>query len=90
MVNKLLKRDTRPHVLSRMAKERGTTVEMLIKGALNERGSVLGAAKLLGVSANTIYHHLRKRNLTVKRTQLITLEKEHVLEQPDAQFITRT
>jgi len=80
MNNKKLDKNSRPHVLTRLAMAQNTTPVALVTAALTKRGSVLGAAKELGVATGTIYHHLRKMNLTVKRNQSIELEKEHDFE----------
>lgn len=81
---KKLDKNSRPHVLTRLAVEKNTTPEALVTDALTKRGSILGAAKELGVATGTIYHHLRKMNLTVKRNQSIELEKEDALDTANA------
>lgn len=46
--------------LTEIARERGKTVNQLVKEAVEKRGSILGAAKELGVTQATINYHLGK------------------------------
>lgn len=52
-----MKKTSKPGRLAVIATERGVTVAELVQTALNQAGSIMGAAMLLGVNPNTIRWH---------------------------------
>lgn len=59
---------TRKGILEQVAKEKGKTVRQLVLDTVKRRGSVLGAAKALGVSQSTISYHLAKAGYIIKHS----------------------
>lgn len=62
---------TTPGKLNKLADERGVSVRDLIISAIETGGSVLAAARSLGVTQNTIQHHIKTKNITINRKTLV-------------------
>ncbi len=61
--------------LTEVAKSQGVSVQDLILAAVEKRGSLLGAAKELDVSPNTIRYHLHQAGMKLTIEHTVKLEK---------------
>lgn len=61
--------------LTELAEKRGKTVQQLVVEAVEKRGSLLGAAKELDVSPNTIRYHLAQAGVKLTIEHTVKLEK---------------
>ena len=61
--------------LEAMAADEGKTIEDIIVAAIKEAGSTTGAARLLGVNANTVRYHRRKLGLKVEVSYVAIVER---------------
>lgn len=62
---------TTPGKLNKLAEDQNVSVRELIIAAIKARGSVQAAATYLGVTPNTIYHHIKRLNITINRKTLV-------------------
>lgn len=57
--------------LAALAEARGTSIEALIMEALQQNGSIIGAARTLEVNQNTVRHYMAKYGIELStRTEL--------------------
>mgnify|MGYP000846921670 CR=1 FL=1 len=77
MIDDMDKSNLKPGKLAEMAQERGLSTSELVRLALKEGGSKMGAARYLGVNPNTIRYHIQRLGITVT-----TQFQVDVVEQP--------
>jgi len=61
--------------LEKVAKERGASVETVIRQEVERTGSVLGAAGALGVAPNAVVNWVRTNGFSVHKVVVATLVK---------------
>lgn len=62
--------------LAVIARRRGKTVDEIVPESVAQAGSIMGAAQLLGVSPNTIRHHLKRMGYRPQYQQTVVWVKD--------------
>lgn len=52
--------------LEDIARQRGVSIDTLIREALSTGGSITGAARVLGVNRNTVRHHMKRMGIQIE------------------------
>lgn len=63
--------------LKKLADQRGVDVKELVTTAINEHGSILAAARALGVTPNAIQYRKKQYGLTTPRKTTVESDDHH-------------